>query len=394
MTTETVPAARLPKATACALISDIAIGWADIAACAFLNSNVLHPSGSKEYAMPRLPQLLTNALKPPVKTTGSQPKSSRKWISPFFRNRSSAAGASGPNPHSPAMPQAGHMDEILGINLRNSIIAKYNPRWAIEQARDKVAAKVALNAGGVVTTGTVCVISSYGDLLDFDPLRDLPDNWAIKPARGSQGDGILLAVRREWDNWYKGSGGRLTPADVMNHLRRIIDGGFSGDTAAEDAALIEPLIRPDKRIASLVPEGLPDVRVISLREHPLMAMMRLPTIASDGKANLHQRAIGAAVDIETGIITRAMVIGEVITHHPDTGTKLIGHQLPDWDRVLLMSSKCSAAIGLGYLGVDIILDENDGPMILEVNAHPGIEIQNINQKGLRRAMALAGEKFN
>ncbi|WP_340588446.1 sugar-transfer associated ATP-grasp domain-containing protein [Erythrobacter alti] len=257
-----------------------------------------------------------------------------------------------------------------------------------------MAAKVALNAGGVVTTGTICVISSYGDLLEFDPVRDLPDSWAIKPARGSQGDGILLALRREGNDWFKGSGTRLTPGDVMHHVRRIVDGGFSGDSAAEDAALIEPLIRADPRITKLVPEGLPDVRVISLREHPLMAMMRIPTNASDGKANLHQRAIGAAVDIETGIITRAMCVGHELTHHPDSGALLIGFQVPEWDKVLEMSSKCSAAIGLGYLGVDIILDENDGPMILEVNAHPGIEIQNINQKGLRRAMALAGEKFD
>ncbi|WP_340137529.1 sugar-transfer associated ATP-grasp domain-containing protein [Aurantiacibacter aquimixticola] len=263
----------------------------------------------------------------------------------------------------------------------------------MEEARDKVAAKVALNAGGVTTTGTICVISSYGDLLDFDPVRDLPESWAIKPARGSQGDGILLALRREGNNWFKGSGTKLTPTDVMNHLRRIVDGGFSGDGAAEDAALIEPLIRADKRITQLVPEGLPDVRVISLREHPLMAMMRIPTNASDGKANLHQRAIGAAVDIETGIITRAMCVGEELTHHPDSDALLIGFTVPEWDRVLDISSKCSAAIGLGYLGVDIILDENDGPMVLEVNAHPGIEIQNINQKGLRRQMILAGEKM-
>ncbi|MGB3166355.1 MAG: sugar-transfer associated ATP-grasp domain-containing protein [Alteraurantiacibacter sp.] len=263
----------------------------------------------------------------------------------------------------------------------------------MEAARDKVAAKVALNAGGVTTTRTVCVISSYGDLLDFDPLRDLPDSWAIKPARGSQGDGILLALRREGNDWFKGSGTKITANDVMNHVRRIVDGGFSGDSAAEDAALIEPLIRADTRITALVPEGLPDVRVISLREHPLMAMMRIPTNASDGKANLHQRAIGAAVDIETGVITRAMCVGEEITHHPDSGARLIGFTVPEWAQVLEIASRCSAAIGLGYVGVDIIIDENDGPMVLEVNAHPGIEIQNINQKGLRRAMILAGERL-
>lgn len=244
----------------------------------------------------------------------------------------------------------------------------------------------------MVTTGTVAVISSYGDLLGFDPLRDLPDSWAIKPARGSQGEGIVLAARREGNDWFKHSGAKLTAADVMHHVRRIVDGGFSGDNA-EDAALIEPLIRPDKRLTGLAAEGLPDVRVICLREHPLMAMLRLPTVASDGKANLHQRAVGAAVDVDTGVITRAMVKGEEIVHHPDTNFKLVGFEVPEWETVLHISSLCSAAIGLGYLGCDIILDENDGPMVIEVNAHPGIEIQNINQKGLRARMIQAGEKL-
>ncbi|WP_131451442.1 sugar-transfer associated ATP-grasp domain-containing protein [Aurantiacibacter arachoides] len=80
-------------------------------------------------------------------------------------------------------------------------------------------------------------------------------------------------------------------------------------------------------------------------------------------------------------------------HYPDTGFRLLWFKVPDWDVVLDISSKCSAAIGLGYLGCDIILDENDGPMVIEVNAHPGIEIQNINQKGLRAKMIEAGEKL-
>ena len=278
--------------------------------------------------------------------------------------------------------------------MRNSLIAKYNPRLAIERARDKVAAKVALEAGGIACTGTVAVIETHQDLMAFDPLRDMPDDWAIKPARGSQGDGILLAVRREGDVWYKGSGAKLTRDDVMHHIQRIIDGQYSGDSAAEDAALIEPLIKADPALAHLVPEGLPDLRVICLHEHPLMAMLRLPTNASDGKANLHQRAIGAGVSLETGRITRALVQGEVITHHPDTGAKLIGFEVPGWDRVLELSSKCGPAVGLGYSGADIVLDVNEGPLVIEVNAHPGIEIQNINQLGLKAQMAIVGEKFD
>ena len=285
------------------------------------------------------------------------------------------------------------MDEILGINMRNALIGKYNPRIAIERARDKVAAKVALESAGIACTGTVAVIDNHQKLMEFKPTRDMPDAWAIKPARGSQGDGILLAVRREGDTWYKGSGAPLTEEAVMHHIQKVVDGGFSGDSAAEDAALIEPLIIADPALSKIVPEGLPDLRVISLFDNPLMAMVRLPTLESDGKANLHQRAIGAGVSLETGRITRACVKGKVITHHPDTGINLIGFEIPGWERVLELAAKCGPAVGLGYCGADIVLDVNDGPLVIEVNAHPGIEIQNICQEGLKARIAATGEDF-
>ena len=283
------------------------------------------------------------------------------------------------------------LDEILGINMRNALIAKYNPRKAIERARDKVAAKIALESAGIACSGTIAVIDDHQKLMAFKPLNDMPDAWAIKPARGSQGDGIVLSVRREGNIWYRGSGAAMEEDYVLNHIRKVVDGGFSGDATAEDAALIEPLIRADPALAKLVPEGLPDLRVICLHGEPLMGMVRLPTNESDGKANLHQRAIGAGVSLETGRITRAVVKGEPITHHPDTGINLIGFEIPHWERVLELAGRCGPAVGLGYCGADIVLDVNEGPLVIEVNAHPGIEIQNINQLGLKAQIEVLGE---
>jgi hypothetical protein len=117
------------------------------------------------------------------------------------------------------------------------------------------------------------------------------------------------------------------------------------------------------------------------------------TNESDGKANLHQRAIGAGISMETGKITRAVVKGTPITHHPDTGMNLIGFEIPGWQRVLEPAARCGPAVGLGYCGADIMLEVNDGPLVIEVNAHPGIEIQNINQEGLKAWIAATGENF-
>jgi hypothetical protein len=38
--------------------------------------------------------------------------------------------------------------------------------------------------------------------------------------------------------------------------------------------------------------------------------------------------------------------------------------------------------GLGYIGVDVVLDANHGPLLLELNARPGLAIQIANFQGL------------
>ena len=47
-----------------------------------------------------------------------------------------------------------------------------------------------------------------------------------------------------------------------------------------------------------------------------------------------------------------------------------------------MSRRVAAAVGLGYIGVDIVMDVERGPMLLEANARPGLAIQIANGRGL------------
>lgn len=276
-------------------------------------------------------------------------------------------------------------DEVLGINERNALIDAHNPRAAIRLVDDKVATKELLEEAGVAVPPTLLHVTRSADALDVDP-DDLPEAWACKPNRGLGGNGIMLAVERdERDGWRTGSGRHLPLEDVRHHVRRIVDGEFSNHD--HDSAFFEPLVRAHADHDRLAHKGLPDVRILCREGEPLLAMTRLPTARSDGKANLHQGAIGAAVSLESGTITSARDPRGPVEVHPDTGERIIGATLPMWDEVLRIAAGCGPATGLVYVGADIVLDEHRGPLVLEVNARPGLEIQNVHRRGLRPQFA-------
>ena len=54
--------------------------------------------------------------------------------------------------------------------------------------------------------------------------------------------------------------------------------------------------------------------------------------------------------------------------------------------MLEMARNLGRAVGMGYIGVDILLDAMQGPMVVEANARPGLAIQIANGTGLRPLM--------
>jgi alpha-L-glutamate ligase-like protein len=115
-------------------------------------------------------------------------------------------------------------------------------------------------------------------------------------------------------------------------------------------------------------------------------MSRLPTRRSHGKANLHQGAIGVGIDLGSGVTMGGVSGNSAVSNHPDTGAEIAGFNVPGWDQILDMSARCYEAVHLGYLGVDIVLDRDLGPLILELNARPGLNIQIANRRGLKHRL--------
>ena len=216
--------------------------------------------------------------------------------------------------------------------------------------------------------------------------------FVIKPAHGSGGKGVL--VIKEWNNetFITASGKTLGFKEVYQHISNVLSGLFSLG-GQYDVAVIEEMVNFSDVFSNFSYQGVPDVRIIVYKGYPAMAMMRLATAQSGGRANLHQGAVGVGLDVKTGKTLKAVMHNLPITHHPDTNADLMELSVPFWREHLIIGAKAFEMTGLGYLGADIVLDKVKGPMMLELNARPGLAIQIANGKGLLNAVKNIEENY-
>jgi alpha-L-glutamate ligase-like protein len=281
-----------------------------------------------------------------------------------------------------ARARALHARGVLGINQRNgALVLPLNPRRHYPRVDDKLVTKRLAQHAGIPTPRSLGVITYHHQLRFLPRLLDGHHQFVLKPARGAQGNGIVVVTSVEHEHYRKSSGPLLNPAEMRQHVASTLSGVFSlrGDI---DSCLIEERVLLHPAFADLARFGIPDVRIIIYRGLPLMAMCRLPTVESDGRANLHQGAIGAGIAIATGRATHAACYNEAVTHHIDTQAPIVGFQVPHWDEVLALAARAAEISGLGYLGVDVVIDLARGPLLLELNARPGLAIQIANNEGL------------
>ena len=271
---------------------------------------------------------------------------------------------------------------VMGLNARNAdFIALENPRRLYPAVDDKLLTKALAIKHGVPAPELYGTLSAPHDIRDLPALVEQRQSFVIKPAHGSGGDGIVV-IDSHRNGRYRTCSGRIyTWGELSHHLANMINGQFSLG-GHPDQAMVEYRVRFDAVFNTVCYLGVPDIRIIVYRGYPVMSMVRLPTRSSDGKANLHQGALGAGICLATGRTINGVLVNEYIEEHPDTGMDVVGIDIPYWEQMLNMAARCYELTGLGYLGVDLVLDAHRGPLMLELNARPGLNIQIANGRGL------------
>lgn len=275
---------------------------------------------------------------------------------------------------------------ILGMNGRNTgCILDLNPRSRFPWVDGKLRLRDLCRDMGVAVPAVYAVFASHSALRHLPRVLARYSQFVLKPNRGAAGRGILVVAGRE-DHWFiRQNGQRLRLADLHQHASGIISGLFSLGGQA-DQALVQQRVISDPCFEPVSFQGTADVRIVVYKNVPAMAMLRLPTRMSGGRANLHQGAVGAGIDLDTGTTCRAVLRNRVVESHPDTGARVVGFRVPCWSEILEIACRVSRAVGMGYVGVDIVIDRRDGPLVLEANARPGLAIQIANGQGLLKRL--------
>lgn len=271
---------------------------------------------------------------------------------------------------------------VLGINARNAnYTLKYNQRRYYPCVDNKLNTRKLAEAAGISVPKLLGVVESQGQVKSLPKFLERYSDFVIKPASGSGGSGILVFSGRSGGRYRKVSGDLLDEEELKYHVSNILAGMYSLG-GCTDEVIIEDRIQFDPVFERATYLGVPDIRVIVLKGIPVMSMVRLPTRESDGKANLHQGAVGAGIDIATGRTVNGVWKNMIVTEHPDTGFPVTELHVPNWRTILNLAARCGEMVKLGYIGVDIVLDRRSGPMILEINARPGLNIQIANRAPL------------
>ena len=208
----------------------------------------------------------------------------------------------------------------------------------------------------------------------------------VKPNVGRGGKGA-----ERWD--YVGPGYRNPAGEEIGRddlFARLAKKSLS------ERVIVQPRIVNHSALERLNNGALSTVRILTCLDesgHPEVvgAAMRMAIDANHVVDNLHAGGIAAAVDVDFGTLGPASDLGADasfgwVERHPGTGAQIIGTQLPMWEDVKGFAVRAHGAFGdRMVVGWDIAITP-EGPMLIEGNGAPDLDIM---QRFIRHGLMAA-----
>jgi len=271
---------------------------------------------------------------------------------------------------------------ILWQNARNlTYIRGWDFSLWKSLADSKLWTKKFLSTHKIAVPETLWIIKRHSENT-LERIAQLEPPFVIKPNNWYGWKGIIVVDEKDIaGNFITNSWDVFSPQQIFEHLNYVLDGFFSLSWW-RDTVLIEKKIILMKEVDLLWTFGLPDLRIITYNMVPVMAMMRIPTKESGWKANIHGGACAVWIDIGTGKLTYISHKWKLVKSIPGIWD-VRGITVPNWEEILSLVVWVQKATGIKFLWCDVVLDEISGPLLLEINIRPWLEIQNVNLSPLK-----------
>ena len=174
----------------------------------------------------------------------------------------------------------------------------------------------------------------------------------VKPIEGSSGVGVTKYARDAWQDM----------------------SAFERQLRALGVSIVEECVIQHADMARLYPGSVNTVRIATLLGEKQQGIVYAYLRIGNGKAldNVDAGGMAARVDLETGTLqtVAADKQGHVYTHHPITGTPIIGFQLPYFEEAKQMCLEAMRLVPqLRYVAWDVALT-GQGPRLIEGNSFP------------------------
>ena len=128
---------------------------------------------------------------------------------------------------------------VIALNKRNAdYILPLNKRSLFPLVDDKILTKKLALGAGLKVPELYGLLNTQYELRRLDKVLEGRESFAIKPSRGSGGNGILVIQRKFGERYYKVDGSVYSLADIKYHCSKIISGMYSLG-GLPDKAIIE-----------------------------------------------------------------------------------------------------------------------------------------------------------